>query len=192
MYSNNQAICYIPLCRDENDYAQILRHEGCGHGFGKLADEYFYTSQGTIPETETASLKQWRSLAYGFYENVDLTSDPATILWSKFISDSRYSGKVGVYEGGYTYSYGVYRPTENSIMRYNTGGFNAPSREAIYKKIMRFSEGESWTYDYETFVAFDASARSSEAVTRASEQCSAVDKTNFIPLAPPVMVMVDE
>ena len=192
MYSNNQAVCYVPLCRDENDYAQTLRHEGCGHGFGKLADEYFYTSQGTIPTKMIAQLKQWKGFAYGFYENVDLTSDPNTILWSKFISDSRYSGKVSVYEGGYTYPYGVYRPTDNSIMRYNTGGFNAPSREAIYKKIMKFSEGNAWTYDYETFVAFDAPARSAEAVTRAAAQCAAVDKANFIPLAPPVMVMVDK
>ena len=192
MYSNNKAICYVPLCRDETDYAQTLRHEGCGHGFGKLADEYFYSSQGTIPTKKIAELKQWKGFAYGFYENVDLTSDQNTILWSKFISDSRYSGKVGVYEGGYTYPYGVYRPTDNSIMRYNTGGFNAPSREAIYKKIMKFSEGDAWTYDYETFVAFDAPARSAEAVTRAAAQCAAVDKANFIPLAPPVMVMVDK
>ena len=192
MYSNNMAICYVPLCRDETDYAQTLRHEGCGHGFGKLADEYFYSSQGTIPTKTIAELKQWKGFAYGFYENVDLTSDPNTILWSKFISDSRYSGKVSVYEGGYTYPYGVYRPTDNSIMRYNTGGFNAPSREAIYKKIMKFSEGDAWTYDYETFVAFDAPARSAEAVTRAAAQCAAVDKANFIPLAPPVMVMVDK
>ena len=192
MYSNNQAVCYVPLCRNENEYAQTLRHEGCGHGFGKLADEYFYTSQGTIPTKMIAQLKQWKGFAYGFYENVDLTSDLNTILWSKFISDSRYSGKVGVYEGGYTYPYGVYRPTDNSIMRYNTGGFNAPSREAIYKKIMKFSEGNAWTYDYETFVAFDAPARSAEAVTRAAAQCAAVDKANFIPLAPPVMVMVDK
>ncbi len=192
MYSNNQAICYVPLCRSEDEYAGTLRHEGCGHGFGKLADEYFYTSRGTIPETEIADLKKWRSFADGFYENVDLTSDPAAILWSRFISDSRYSGKVGIYEGGYTYPYGVYRPTENSIMRYNTGGFNAPSREAIYKKIMKFSEGEAWTYDYETFVAFDAPARSAEAVTRAAAQCAAVDVANFIPLAPPVRVLVGE
>ena len=192
MYSNNMAICYVPLCRDETDYAQTLRHEGCGHGFGKLADEYFYDSMGRIPDDKVTELKQWKVLSYGFYENVDLTSDPNTILWSKFISDSRYSGKVGVYEGGYTYPYGVYRPTDNSIMRYNTGGFNAPSREAIYKKIMKFSEGDAWTYDYETFVAFDAPARSAEAVTRAAAQCAAVDKANFIPLAPPVMVMVDK
>ena len=192
MYSNNQAVCYVPLCRNENEYAQTLRHEGCGHGFGKLADEYFYDSMGRIPDDEVSELKRWKGFAYGFHENVDLTSDPNTILWSKFISDSRYSGKVGVYEGGYTYPYGVYRPTDNSIMRYNTGGFNAPSREAIYKKIMKFSEGNAWTYDYETFVVFDAPARSAEAVTRAAAQCAAVDKANFIPLAPPVMVMVDK
>ena len=192
MYSNNQAVCYVPLCRNENEYAQTLRHEGCGHGFGKLADEYFYDSMGRIPDDKVSELKKWKGFAYGFYENVDLTSDSNTILWSKFISDSRYSGKVGVYEGGYTYPYGVYRPTDNSIMRYNTGGFNAPSREAIYKKIMKFSEGDAWTYDYETFVVFDAPARSAEAVTRAAAQCAAVDKANFIPLAPPVMVMVDK
>ena len=192
MFSDNKAVCYVPLCRDKNDYAQTLRHEGCGHGFGKLADEYFYDSMGRIPDDEVSELKKWKGFAYGFYENVDLTSDPNTILWSKFISDSRYSGKVGVYQGGYTYPYGVYRPTDNSIMRYNTGGFNAPSREAIYKKIMKFSEGDAWTYDYETFVVFDAPARSAEAVTRAAAQCAAVDKANFIPLAPPVMVMVDK
>lgn len=192
MFSDSKAVCYVPLCRDETDYAQTLRHEGCGHGFGKLADEYFYDSMGRIPDDKVSELKKWKGFAYGFYENVDLTSDPNTILWSKFISDSRYSGKVGVYEGGYTYPYGVYRPTDNSIMRYNTGGFNAPSREAIYKKIMKFSEGNAWTYDYETFVAFDAPARSAEAVTRAAAQCAAVDKANFIPLAPPVMVMVDK
>ena len=192
MFSNNQAVCYVPLCRNENEYAQTLRHEGCGHGFGKLADEYFYDSMGRIPDDEVSELKKWKGFAYGFHENVDLTSDPNTILWSKFISDSRYSGKVGVHEGGYTYPYGVYRPTHNSIMRYNTGGFNAPSREAIYKKIMKFSEGDAWTYDYETFVAFDAPARSAKAVTRAAAQCAAVDKANFIPLAPPVMVMVDK
>ena len=192
MFSDNKAVCYVPLCRDETDYAQTLRHEGCGHGFGKLADEYFYDSMGRIPDDKVTELKQWKVLSYGFYENVDLTSDPNTIAWARFISDSRYSGKVSVYEGGYTYPYGVYRPTDNNIMRYNTGGFNAPSREAIYKKIMKFSEGNAWTYDYETFVAFDAPARSAEAVTRAAAQCAAVDKANFIPLAPPVMVMVDK
>lgn len=42
------------------------------------------------------------------------------------------------------------------MMRYNDMPFNAPSREAIYKRVMQLSEGDTWTYDYETFVAFDA------------------------------------
>ena len=77
--------------------------------------------------------------------------------WSKFISDARYADeKIGVYEGSYLYQFGAYRPTENSMMRYNDIPFNAPSREEIYKRVMKESEGDSWIYDYETFVAFDA------------------------------------
>ena len=45
------------------------------------------------------------------------------------------------------------------MMRYNDTPFNAPSREAIYKVVMRESEGSKWTYDYETFVQFDAAGR---------------------------------
>jgi hypothetical protein len=44
------------------------------------------------------------------------------------------------------------------MMRNNDVGFNAPSREEIYKRVMKESEGDGWTYDYDTFVAFDASA----------------------------------
>ena len=40
-------------------------------------------------------------------------------------------------------------------MRSNTHGFNAPSREAIYKRIMQTAYGSIWEYDYETFVEFD-------------------------------------
>ena len=41
------------------------------------------------------------------------------------------------------------------MMRSNTHGFNAPSREAIYKRVMQLAYGDGWTYDYEEFVAFD-------------------------------------
>ena len=54
---------------------------------------------------------------------------------------------------------GVYRPTWNSMMRYNDIPFNAPSREAIYKYVMQESEGPAWQYDYETFVKFDEKGR---------------------------------
>jgi hypothetical protein len=63
----------------------------------------------------------------------------------------------------------AYRSSDNSMMRYNISWFNAPSREAIYKAVMTLSAGESWTYDYEEFVAFDSknigSAKSRSAMT---------------------------
>ena len=44
-----------------------------------------------------------------------------------------------------------------------SGWFNAPSREAIYKQIMKLSEGPDWIYDYETFVEADAAGREQAA-----------------------------
>ncbi len=85
------------------------------------------------------------------------TSDVAEeVPWSKFLNDPRYENEVGIYQGAWLYPYDLWRPTETSVMREtNVLEFNAPSREAIYKRIMKLSEGDDWTYDYETFVAFD-------------------------------------
>ena len=108
--------------------------------------------------------------------------------WSHFLSDARYSGLVGIYQGALTYQYGAYRPTENSIMRHNVGGYNAPSREAIYKRIMTLSEGNGWKYDYEAFVAYDAVNRSASYQAYYRDELQALDERTFIPLAPPVFV----
>jgi len=40
------------------------------------------------------------------------------------------------------------------MMRYNDCPFNAPSREAIYKHVMKYSN-PSWQYNREEFVQFD-------------------------------------
>ena len=97
----------------------------------------------------------------GWAANVDFTNNRDEVLWNKFLKDSRYQGAdhyeevLGVYEGACTYWSGAYRPTNESMMRSNTHGFNAPSREAIYKRIMQTAYGSIWEYDYETFVEFD-------------------------------------
>lgn len=52
-----------------------------------------------------------------------------------------------------TYEYGVYRPSQNSIMNSYSDEFNAPSRLAIYKRIMELS-GEG--YSYGKFIESDA------------------------------------
>ena len=151
---------YVSFVMDGEPRSTVLNHEAGGHGIGKLFDEYIELGgEGdwtNLPEEQKAGMEtKWTTFGWG--ANVDWRSNPKEVKWAKFISDPRYADeKIGVYEGSYLYVHGAYRPTENSMMRHNNIGFNAPSREAIYKRVMRESEGDSWTYDYETFVAFDA------------------------------------
>ena len=146
------------VCFAMNGVDDVLNHESGGHGIGKLLDEYVENGNESLnlPEDNKIEMEnKWTTLGWG--ANVDWRSDPTKVKWAKFINDSRYDNEnIGVYEGSYLYGYGAYRPTENSMMRYNDTPFNAPSREEIYKRVMKESEGNSWTYDYETFVAFDA------------------------------------
>lgn len=182
MYSSEAAIAYCPIVYDSDEsFRQIVTHEAGGHGFAKLADEYYYSS--TVTTDVVDYYQKLRDL--GWYINIDVTDDEDEIAWAHLLSDSRYDGLVGIYEGAFTYKYGAYRSSEYSIMRYNTGGYNAPSREEIYRRIMELS-GE--TYSYEEFVAYDAVNISASALTRAHEQTAAVDSHQFTPLSSPVVI----
>ena len=182
-YGNGVSVAYFPRGGDETTFAQLLHHEACGHGFAKLADEYAY--DGYIPLSLVEHYALYQKIA-GWWKNVDFTNDLSQIRWSHFLNDSRYQyDGLGAYEGGLTYRSGVWRPTENSIMRYNTGGFNAPSREAIYYRIHKLAYGNSWQYDYEEFVEWDARNRKTEAeMSRAPYRAPA----NFKHTAPPVVI----
>ena len=147
------AIAYCPIVNslDDEQFRTILCHEAIGHGFGKLNDEYAY--EGTMPEKEIEEAKALQAI--GWYRNVDFTNDPDSVLWSAFLSDSRYTQEdLGIYEGACTYAHGAYRPSEESLMNSNTLGFNAPSRQALYDKVMRLGEEREVTY--EDFVSFDS------------------------------------
>ena len=86
--------------------------------------------------------------------NVDSENDSTKVLWTRFIYDSEFENeRIGIYEGGYTFYKGVYRPSEESMMRSNNAPFNAPSRQAIYNKVMKMGLGKTATY--EEFVEFD-------------------------------------
>lgn len=166
-YGNGVSVSYFPVGIDDTALAQVLHHEAGGHGFAKLADEYAYAEYGAVPADYVAEIQAQQN-SWGWWKNVDFTDDLSTIRWNYFISDNRYAyDGLGAYEGGLTYWRGVWRPTENSIMRHNTGGFNAPSREAIYYRIHKLAYGDSWEYDYEDFVEYDAKNRQSSS-TRAS------------------------
>ncbi len=168
------------------DFVDFLNHEACGHGFGLFGDDYCYGEEIFIDSDVLA-----QSHKKGWDANVDCVSDPQKVRWAHFINDSRYANEgIGIFEGALAdYKYGIYRATEYSIMRETgfVGGeepaksvvdqFNAPMREAIYKRAMKLAYGDSWTYDYEEFVKFDTQGRADwiEAINKANTRSVKLD-----------------
>ncbi|MFE7564526.1 M64 family metallopeptidase [Kitasatospora sp. NPDC057500] len=104
---------------------QIAVHE-TGHSLGKLADEYFYDGSDTYPAEDGEPGEPNIST----YPAGRLARDHAK--WYRWLGrTSPDGGVVGGYEGGGYYPKGLYRPTENSIMRSLGREFNLPGREAM-------------------------------------------------------------
>jgi hypothetical protein len=96
----------------------------------------------------------------GWYANVDITSDPTKIYWNRFLTIPEYvSSGTGIFEGAEHYGLGIWRASEISIMHSHNDLnyiFNAPSREAIYKRIHQIAWGTGWEYDFDEFLQWDA------------------------------------
>ena len=186
-YGSGSAVAYFPKAGSAENFARLLHHEANGHGFAKLGDEYAYQENGAVPSSVVTATRTQQT-DWGWWKNVDFTSDRTQVLWAHFLADDRYDDEgLGVYEGAYTYWTGAWRPTVNSIMNENTGGFNAPSREAIYYRIHKLAYGDSWEYDYEDFVEYDAVNRSSTASAPQKSRRNYVEKP-LEPTAAPVVV----
>jgi hypothetical protein len=167
-------------------FGPVLRHEAGGHGFAFLADEYSNRNESPGQELVDEYNRLYRE--YGWYSNVDFTNDPAKIKWSAFLSDERYRDEVGIFEGGAAYyTKGVYRPSVNSMMNAEVEYFNAPSRWAIYKRIMELS-GED--YSFETFLEYDAVNRGEAAAAAARPPLKAAASASgrFEPSDPPIVM----
>ena len=186
-YGRGTSIAYLPVNSNPETFRSIVLHEAGGHGFAKLADEYSYEDSGSVTlEIKNATKANEQ---FGWWQNIDFTNNNTQVKWSTFISDSRYANEnIGCYEGGLTYRSGVWHPTQESIMNQNTGGFNAPSRYAIWYRINKLAYGESWNGTYEDFVEYDAINRTPSAVAkRAQSRRNYVEKP-LPQLAPPVVV----
>ena len=192
VYAGGPSVSWIPY-KDVNvsggisSLAETIVHEVGGHGIGKLGDEYAYRDQGMI-SAEDVSYARKDQTQRNWYLNVDFTSNPSQVLWKEFIGDSAFSSeKIGVYEGGFTFWSGVWRPTEQSVMNdgYHNPNFNAPSRALIWKRIMKLSEGESWNYDYNAFKTWD---KAHPVQTRVTTR-SSVERPDFKEVhLPPVVI----
>ena len=152
-YNYSIALCPMIDSLKSETFRQVLTHEAVGHGFAKLADEYVRSTEGSATDEDIKTLKD-RHERLGWFLNVDSEKDSTKVIWTQFIYDPEFANeKIGIYEGGYTFFKGVYRSSEESMMRSNNAPFNAPSRQAIYNKVMKLGLGKTATY--EEFVAFD-------------------------------------
>ena len=130
----------------------LVKHEAGGHAFGRLADEY-YTNGTTASSANKTDLSNWH--AKGWYWNVNPNN---TSNYYKFTNSAYTSEQVGYIEGAWGYQYGMYRPTQGGMMQGSTGVFNAPSRHAIYHRIITESEGAN-AYSWSKFLDYDQKNR---------------------------------
>lgn len=153
LMANGGALCICPPSDKPYpcDTRGVIQHEAGGHGFGKLGDEEIVRNAFA-----TSNIKQKVNEMHrrGWYQNLSTTGKLSQVPWADFIFDTRYSDYVDVYEGGFGYTRGIYRPEANSCMNYGIPYYNTPSRLDIWKRIKEYA-GESWTmqefYAQDTF-----------------------------------------
>lgn len=159
-YGKCVSVSFFPLGNSDEHLEQIMHHEAGGHGFGKLADEYVSSTATNLSTSLWYELDNYHT--HGMYRNADKYIDDnlfqqvgdnfdlttkANVYWHDlFDTPNNYESpeveSLGIYKGGYTYSSGFCRPTENaarSIMNGNTGIFNAISRRQIFYRICRLA-----------------------------------------------------
>lgn len=174
MEYTGRSVAMCPMGR--NSFGQVVIHEGGGHGFGRLLDEYRYHAD-RFPDEEKENLNLWRTQDPYFGYNIDITGERSKVHWRHYFDRQGY-GAVGIFEGAYYYDSGVWRSEAISCMDDNRPYYNAPSREAIVRRIMKAS-GE--TFRMEDFIKNDKVK--ADPTTKASNYVEA-----FVPFAPPVFI----
>lgn len=170
----------VSMCPTGSSFGKVVTHEGGGHGFGRLLDEYRYYNE-SLPVDNQNLINSWRASDPYFGYNISLTGDRELVHWKHYFDIAGYEA-VGMYEGAYLYNMGAWRPEYISCMEDNRPYYNAPSREAIVRRIMKASGS---TFDFDDFLAKDARALSSGAAMAAQAPAVPYD---FVPLAPPVLI----
>ena len=207
-YGNAYSIAYVPLCNYPMQCKWTLIHEACGHGFGKLADEY---GGGYLNGFDTAGWQNLRDThGAGVNRNVNEywteveMKDGWAFSWEETTEENVYWGDLlkseynyrqseglGMFRGGYTFANLFCRSSDNSVMRHqfdhNGQYFNAISRWAIWYRLMRLTDETNATDFHSTldeFLAFDKNL----VIDYSPEVKSNYIESYHEPLAPPVYI----
>ncbi|MGH2691076.1 MAG: M64 family metallopeptidase [Actinomycetota bacterium] len=130
---------------------QITVHE-LGHSIGNLADEYIYYYRAGLDEDAEDDVQiplpyliyvgsvQGEPGQYNITASMEAQVQSGKLKWWRWLGETSPGlGRVGTYEGGGYYRYGMYRPTDESLMRFLGRPFNLPSQEkmiqAFYAKL---------------------------------------------------------
>ncbi len=110
--------------------SEVVVHE-LGHSFGNLADEYDYGggttwTGGEVPEPNVSIMDSAAMAGSGQ-------------KWDAWlgVNQGAFDGLVGTYEGARYYKKGIYRPTNNSLMRALNRPFNLPSVESLLTELYK-------------------------------------------------------
>lgn len=128
---------YTLTTAGHDTFTVVCVHE-FGHGFGGLADEYFYDND-VMTDSYPTEVEPWEP---NITTLVDLDSKwkgmlkPGTPVPTPVDKKDEYP--VGVYEGGGYSSKGVYRPADECRMRNNTWPTFCPVCEAALNRLIDF------------------------------------------------------
>ena len=149
-------------CYDANFVGRML-HEGGGHGFGRLKDEYIDYATTIADSTKNAITERQANGWWQYAGNVDLTGSLTSVHWKHYFSITGYS-RVNLFEGCCLYRLGAWRAESLSIMEKSSYiYFNAPSREAIVRRVFERA-GETFLFD--NFIARDVNVLPSTTASR--------------------------
>ena len=76
-------------------------------------------------------------------------------------------------------------------MNDNTSGYNAPSREAIFRRLHKLAYGIEWQYNFEDFVSYDVINRTPEPEQPGPELANRrySRPTRLAPCPPPAIII---
>jgi len=110
--------------------ADIVIHE-LGHSLGNLADEYTYGG----PTTYTGP--EFSAVDLSIYDRTEQLAQNRKWHYWMDTNMSGFDGPTSTFEGGGYSQFGVYRPSNNSMMRSLGRPFNLVNAEQLLKEIYR-------------------------------------------------------
>ncbi len=149
--SKNRTMGFVCICPGsagtQTGFENVIVHEIGGHAIGHLADLYQTSPTATLSEDKRLGTLEFQT--YGWYQNVDVSGDPAKSPWARILSSPEYSvyyQKVGYYEGARSVGKGIWRAeSDNTCMVDNRFYYDAASRYSIVNQL-KTAAGETLTW----------------------------------------------